>query len=135
VGEGQPGSGPSPGEKARASGRKKATDRRSYLKRKYGVTPEWYDEQLAAQGGGCAICGKPPRDDIALHVDHDHVTGAIRQLCCFGCNNLLGDAGDDADLLTRAASYLLRHDPVVQEETAMAKARARALRPPATRLI
>lgn len=118
----------------KVSGRKAISDRRSYLKRKYGVTPEWYDEQLAAQGGGCAICGKPPRDDISLHVDHDHATGAIRQLCCFACNNLLGDAGDDAGLLTRAASYLLRHDPVVQEETAMAKARAQALRPPAATL-
>src|SRR6476469_8650133 len=57
------------------SGRKRAADRRSYLKRTYGVTPEWYDETLSAQGGGCAICGRPPRDDISLHVDHDHKTG------------------------------------------------------------
>ena len=111
----------------RESGRKKASDRRSYLKRKYGVTPEWYDEVLAAQGGGCAICGKPPRDDISLHVDHDHATGALRSLLCFSCNNLLGDAQDDADLLQRAVDYLVAHDPVVQEEAALAKQRARSL--------
>ena len=111
----------------KASGRKAASDRRSYLKRKYGVTPEWYDEVLAAQGGGCDICGKPPRDDISLHVDHDHESGALRGLLCFSCNNLLGDVRDDGALLSRAAAYLDRHDPVVAEETALVKARAREL--------
>lgn len=106
---------------------RKAQNRRSHLQRKYGITPERYDEMLAAQGGGCALCGRPPREDIALHVDHDHGTGAIRLLLCFPCNNLLGDAGDDPALLEKAASYLHRHDPVVQDEVAMVKARARAL--------
>ena len=109
------------------SGRKAASDRRSYLKRKYGVTPEWYDETLAAQGGGCAICGRPPRNDISLHVDHDHATGALRRLLCFLCNNLLGDADDDAARLRSAANYLDRHDPEVAELTALAKQRAQAL--------
>ena len=113
-------------EAAKADGRRAAQDRRSYLKRKYGITPEQYDEMLAAQGGGCAICGRPPKK-ISLHVDHDHQTGAIRRLLCFLCNNLLGDAGDDPALLEKAASYLHRHDPVVQEEIALVKARARAL--------
>lgn len=111
-----------------AEGRKQATNRRSYLKRKYGMTPEQYNEMLAAQGGGCAICGRPPKK-ISLHVDHDHDTGAIRRLLCFLCNNLLGDAGDDPALLEKAAAYLRSHDPVVQEEVAMVKARARALVP------
>jgi hypothetical protein len=102
-------------------------DRRSYLKRKYGVTPEWYDAQLAAQGGGCAICGRPPRDDISLHVDHNHATGALRRLLCFLCNNLLGDAADDAGRLRAAADYLEQHDSEVAELTLLAKQRARAL--------
>ena len=89
--------------------------------------PEWYDEQLAAQGGGCAICGRPPRDDISLHVDHDHRTGALRGLTCFRCNNALGDFGDDAALIEKAAAYLESHDAEVVELTAIAKARARRL--------
>lgn len=85
---------------------------------------------LASQGGGCAICGRAPREDIALHVDHDHATGAIRGLTCFRCNNALGDFADDPSLLEHAAAYLSRHDPVVQEEVALGKARAWALVPP-----
>jgi hypothetical protein len=111
-----------------ASPQRKAANRRSYLKRKYGVTPEWYDQRLAAQGGGCAICGRPPRDDISLHVDHDHETGALRSLLCFTCNNLLGDVRDDAVLLSKAASYLQDHDPVAQEEVALVKERLRTLK-------
>lgn len=111
-----------------AEGRTQASNRRSHLKRKYGMTPEQYDEMLAAQGGGCAICGRPPKK-ISLHVDHDHETGAIRRLLCFLCNNLLGDAGDDPGLLEKAAAYLRSHDPVAQEEVALVKARARALVP------
>src|SRR4051794_19963756 len=42
----------------RASGKKKIADRKSHLKRTFGLTVEQYDEMLAAQGGGCAICGR-----------------------------------------------------------------------------
>ena len=41
-----------------ASGGKKLSDRRSHLKRKYGMTIEQYDAMLEAQGGGCFICGR-----------------------------------------------------------------------------
>ncbi len=105
------------------SGKKKISDRKSHLKRKYGLTVEQYDEMLEGQGGGCAICGRPPRDDIALHVDHDHETGVIRGLLCFTCNNALGDLNDDPERLYKAATYLDRDD----ELTALALARARAL--------
>ena len=115
---------------AKASGRRAAQDRRSYLKRKYGITPEQYDEMFASQHGGCAICGRPPTPGISLHVDHNHETGAIRRLLCFLCNNLLGDANDDPSLLEKAAAYLHSHDPVVQEDRRLAKARVRSLLPP-----
>lgn len=106
-----------------ADGRKKLANRKSHLKRTYGITLEEYDAMLAAQGGGCWICGSPGRDDIALHVDHDHVTGEIRGLLCFTCNNALGDLGDSLERVERAASYLDRDD----ELTAMVHDRARAL--------
>jgi hypothetical protein len=88
-------------------------ERTSYLKRKYGITPERYDELLAEQGGVCAICGREPRPDISLHVDHDHETGAIRGLLCFCCNNALGDFEDDYERLAAAVRYL--RPPAVDE--------------------
>jgi hypothetical protein len=97
----------------RASGRKGISDRRSYLKRKYGITPEHYDALLAEQEGGCAICERPPTPGISLHVDHDHATGDIRGLLCFRCNNALGDFDDDHDRLAAALRYL---GPVPKDE-------------------
>ena len=109
------------------SGKKSENSRRYHLKKKYGLTQERYEEMLARQGGGCAICGRPPREDISLHVDHDHETGAVRGLTCFRCNNALGDFNDDPGVLRNALAYLDDHDPVVREETVLVKARARAL--------
>jgi hypothetical protein len=86
----------------------KLRERAGHLKRKYGMTLEDYDRMLEAQGGGCAICGRPPREDISLHVDHDHVTGRVRGLLCFACNNTLGDFKDDPARLYAAAEYLTK---------------------------
>lgn len=53
-----------------------------------GVNDERYATLLAAQSGGCAICGRPPKTR-RLHVDHDHATGAVRGLLCHRCNRAL----------------------------------------------
>ena len=66
----------------RAAGKKKVSDRKSHLKRKYGLTLEAYQELLDSQGGGCPICGKPDPDN----VDHDHETGRVRGILCWDCN-------------------------------------------------
>ena len=110
----------------RASGRKAISDRKSHLRRKYGITPAEYDELLDRQGGGCAICGRPPTPGISLHVDHDHATGAIRGLLCFRCNNALGDFDDDRDRLWAALAYL-GPAPADQELDELARRRVRAL--------
>lgn len=82
--------------------------RRIMLLRKYGITPERYDELLAEQGGGCGICGALPETQQhgVLPVDHDHATGEVRGLLCSSCNNGLGRFHDDADLLRAAIAYL-----------------------------
>lgn len=56
-----------------------------YLRRTYGIDREQYLRLLASQGGVCAICSKNEQKK-ALHVDHNHVTGAIRGLLCGRCN-------------------------------------------------
>jgi hypothetical protein len=102
-------------------------DRAGHLMRKYGMTIERYDAMLGAQGGGCFICGRPPRDDISLHVDHDHSTGKVRGILCFCCNNALADFQDDPSLLQKAASYVSTNSVEVQEEVQLARARALSL--------
>lgn len=109
----------------RAAGKKKVSDRKSHLKRKYGLSLEQYDAMLAAQGGVCAICHQPRPEERTLHVDHDHATGAIRGLLCFTCNNALGDFRDSSELFHAASEYLDRDD----ELTALAQQRASELVP------
>lgn len=94
----------------RVSGKKRISDRRSHLKRRFGLTLDQYDEMLQSQGGGCALCNRLPRPGKALHVDHDHETGRVRGLLCFTCNNALGDFEDDPARLGAAISYLARYD-------------------------
>jgi hypothetical protein len=84
---------------------------------KYGLTPEAYDALFERQKGCCSICGlkgKPfgslgaERGEV-LSVDHDHQTGAVRELLCFNCNNMLGRARDDETILAAGIAYLRRH--------------------------
>ena len=60
---------------------------------------------LEEQAGLCAICRRAP----AAHVDHDHLTGAVRALLCFNCNGGLGQFKDDPAVLRAAAEYVERH--------------------------
>lgn len=77
-----------------------------YYRRTFGISADDFDALVAEQGGGCAICGCVPERAASLHVDHDHLTGAIRGILCIGCNQGLGQFRDDPDLLERAAAYI-----------------------------
>jgi hypothetical protein len=80
-------------------------ERTYHLRRRYGITAEDAAAMVAAQGGLCAICRAAP----AAHVDHDHETGAVRQLLCFNCNGGLGQFRDDPAVLRAAAHYIEHH--------------------------
>ena len=84
-------------------------DRERVIRKKYGLTPEGFDELLAWQDGRCAIC----REVVALgdarrqpHVDHDHESGVVRGILCFVCNTALGKFGDSVERLQSAIDYL-----------------------------
>jgi len=81
----------------------------SLLKR-FGMTADEADALLVEQGGVCAICCDFIADKrgYAAHVDHDHVTGQIRGILCFGCNAGLGQFKDDPGRLRAAIVYLER---------------------------
>lgn len=74
-----------------------------------GITLEKFEEMLASQDGGCAICGASTTDSTGrrLCVDHDHQTQEVRGLLCRKCNFGLADFNDSPYLLERAAEYLL----------------------------
>lgn len=69
-----------------------------------GLTDEQYHERLAAQGGGCAICGAQPKTR-RLDCDHDHATMDLRGLLSHRCNRAL-PTWITADWLRAAACYL-----------------------------
>lgn len=59
-----------------------------WTEKEYGVTEQAYKAMLEAQDGRCAICARVPRAR-RLAVDHDHNTGQVRGLLCYGCNHFL----------------------------------------------
>jgi len=83
-----------------------AVMRAAHLKRKYGISVEQYEARLREQGGGCAVCARPPKLGTSLHVDHDHETGCVRGLLCFSCNAALGHFQDDLDRIDAALHYV-----------------------------
>lgn len=96
-------------DKGRATIRKyeKSDKRRAgRLKYLYDLSPEIYEAMFQSQGGLCAICRKPPSAKVALHVDHDHVTGRVRGLLCPACNTSLGGFRDSSAICLAAATYI-----------------------------
>jgi len=75
------------------------------LRLNYNITPQEYDAMLSAQGGGCYICGRPPKTK-RLAVDHDHKTGLVRGLLDRRCNNALSMFSDSPKRMLKAVSYL-----------------------------
>ena len=69
------------------------------LRTRYGITVEQYETKLAEQGGVCAICKRPPKNQ-RLYVDHDHrcdqghppkkgCAKCFRGILCARCNSSL----------------------------------------------
>lgn len=96
--------------------------REKELMRSFGLDNEAYQKMFAAQAGVCSICEKPEKRRAKngqvrwLAVDHDHATGANRDLLCSDCNQMIGFACDSPEILIKAIAYLRRHkktEPVV----------------------
>lgn len=75
----------------------------SELLRKYGISLTEYNQMIALQDGQCGICNMTLSKPT---VDHCHKTGKVRKILCYRCNNLLGQARDNTDILHSAISYL-----------------------------
>ena len=95
--------------------------REDHLKRKYGVSIEYLEQLLEAQGGCCAICEAPWEECVApkrsryeelfmqhLYVDHDHETGKVRGLLCNNCNVAIALFEENPSHIASAIEYLQR---------------------------
>ena len=89
--------------------RESQRSRKSRLKYMYNMTEEDYDAMILKQMGLCAICGKPPKENSILYVDHCHKTGNVRELLCTHCNSAIGHAHESPEILRRAALYVEKH--------------------------
>ena len=70
--------------------------------RKYGITQVDFEQKWSQQDGRCAICKKPFKAQFNACIDHDHVSGTLRDLLCRPCNIDMAIVDDDvrlADLL------------------------------------
>jgi hypothetical protein len=74
------------------------------LRRLYNVTEAEWEAVLAAQGGGCAICGRKGATR-SLHTDHNHADGEFRGILCARHNIALRE-GMTAEFLRKMADYL-----------------------------
>ena len=70
---------------------------------------------LKKQRGICPICKNEVKDP---NLDHDHKTGAVRDVLCRNCNRVEGKIlhwvrtvpGDNVEILRRLARYWIRHN-------------------------
>lgn len=85
-----------------------------YRLRRYGLSQAEYDLKLAAQGGGCAICGVITAGKVGrFRVDHDHSCcpgklscgKCVRGLLCDYCNRR-GLPYVESGLADKARAYL-----------------------------
>lgn len=85
--------------------------RTKQLQYKYGITIEDYDALREEQDFCCAICAKHELEfKKSLCVDHDHKTGAVRQLLCQNCNTALGLLEEDKGIVYSLLAYIEKHN-------------------------
>ena len=80
----------------------------TYRFKKYGVTRDWYEEEVKK---GCAICKTPLEANSKVkrergHIDHCHTTNKVRGVLCDLCNKGLGQFRDNTGFLKEAIKYL-----------------------------
>jgi hypothetical protein len=104
------------GPDGRVSSKMSREKQRHYgLKRYYGLSLNDYAEMYRVQDGKCGICKLPEKDKDrhgnvrVLAVDHCHKTGSVRELLCYSCNSMLGQARDKIEVLLAGADYIRKH--------------------------
>ncbi len=91
-------------------------DKRSRVKRAYGLTLEEFYSKLKSQENLCALCKLPfegsGKQKLAPALDHDHRNGKIREFIHSRCNKAIGMLEDSSELLRLAVAYLEKHQEI-----------------------
>jgi adenine-specific DNA methylase len=83
--------------------------RNANLLRDYGISLETFENMKAKQHGKCAICQNNFKDSIDTCVDHNHITGQVRELLCNHCNRAIGLFKENIETLKSAVTYLKKY--------------------------
>lgn len=89
----------------------KPISRKYYLKGKFGITQETFDDMRRIQNNKCDICTEDfidRSDGRGIQIDHSHTTGFTRGLLCQKCNTMLAGV-EKAEFLEKALEYLDRY--------------------------
>jgi hypothetical protein len=98
-------------QKYNKSKKKRISNRKYELKKRFNLTLEDYDLLLSTQHNRCKICELHVSDlPNSLAVDHCHQTGKIRGLLCTNCNLGLGNFRDNKNYLAAAIAYMDDYD-------------------------
>jgi hypothetical protein len=89
----------------------KPEDLDRYYRGKYGVSLAEVASMQERQGSRCAICAAsdPGHWTGRFCLDHDHDTGAVRELLCVRCNALVGYVEKNRGLLPSVEAYIAKH--------------------------
>lgn len=91
----------------KAYNKRKDKKRDVFLRWKFNITLEDYNNMFKEQDGKCMICKRPERQmKRILCVDHDHKTNKVRGLLCNHCNAGIGMFQDNTEFLKNAINYL-----------------------------
>jgi hypothetical protein len=86
----------------------KEKSKAAFIKRRYDLTIDQFQQLEIKQNNCCAICNKPEKHKYKkkLSIDHNHVTGKVRGLLCHSCNVVLGLIKEDLGILESIKQYL-----------------------------
>jgi NMD protein affecting ribosome stability and mRNA decay len=80
------------------------------LPAKYNITAERFNKMLEEQDYKCACCGieldSTGRQHNKPHVDHNHLTGEVREILCGNCNLAAGKVKDSSEIAAKLTAYL-----------------------------
>ena len=82
----------------------------AFIKRRYGLTKERFEEMIVWQNAKCAICQTDFSEfSKRPFVDHDHNTGKVRALLCGPCNVKVGYVETEGAWRNSVLAYIAQY--------------------------